>query len=203
MPIKYAPVNLGQIEAVLNKIGGEEAIPRLLAGQLIVVEHGESSAPRPIFEHVGTFTVPPASEFIAAKKFVVDMSERARVRIASIGSNFEKFMLPKVERNLEGGERKLSGLIEPAYDLPQTPDKLGTIAGLGGMTKARTSLHDFYETLAHKQARGDCSWTVGYVDDINDVPWAVNAYWNDGWLVEAYSVDYPFVWYAGLEFVSR
>lgn len=46
MTIKYSDVNLGQIEAVLNKIGGEAAIPRLLSGELVVVER-EPPAPKP------------------------------------------------------------------------------------------------------------------------------------------------------------
>ena len=46
MTIKYSDVNLGQIEAVLNKIGGEAAIPRFLSGDLIVVER-EPSEPKP------------------------------------------------------------------------------------------------------------------------------------------------------------
>lgn len=46
MSIKYSDVNLGQIEAVLNKIGGEAAIARLLAGELVVVER-EPLVPKP------------------------------------------------------------------------------------------------------------------------------------------------------------
>lgn len=201
--MKYSDMTFGRSEAVFNKIGGEEAVQRFLVGELVVVARS-ASVPCPIFEHVGTFTVPSASEFIAAQKFVRNTSEDARVRISYMGPNFEKFMLPKVERNLEGGERRLSRLLEAAHDLPQTPEKLGTIAGLGGMTKARIAIYDLYETLAYKQARGDRSWTVGYADDINSVPWAVGADWyDDGWLLEACSVDYPSHWNACSEFVSR
>ena len=45
MTIKYSDVNLGQIEAVLNKIGGEAAIPRLLSGELVVVEREPKPEP--------------------------------------------------------------------------------------------------------------------------------------------------------------
>ena len=45
MTIKYSSVDLGQIEAVLNKIGGEAAIPRLLAGELVVVEREPKPEP--------------------------------------------------------------------------------------------------------------------------------------------------------------
>lgn len=38
MAIKYSGVNLGQIEALLNLIGGEAAIPRILSGELVVVK---------------------------------------------------------------------------------------------------------------------------------------------------------------------
>lgn len=45
MTIKYSNVDLGQIEAVLNKIGGEAAIPRLLSGELVVVEREPKQEP--------------------------------------------------------------------------------------------------------------------------------------------------------------
>ncbi len=50
MTIKYSNVDLGQIEAVLNKIGGEAAIPRLLSGELVVVER--EPKPEPVLDTI-------------------------------------------------------------------------------------------------------------------------------------------------------
>ncbi len=53
MTIKYSGVTLGQIEAVLNKIGGEAAIPRLLADELIIVERKPpASRPEPVLDTI-------------------------------------------------------------------------------------------------------------------------------------------------------
>ncbi len=43
-------MDLGQIEAVLNKIGGEAAIPRLLSGELVVVER--EPKPEPVLDAI-------------------------------------------------------------------------------------------------------------------------------------------------------
>lgn len=50
MTIKYSNVDLGQIEAILNKIGGEAAIPRLLSGELVVVER--EPKPEPVLDTI-------------------------------------------------------------------------------------------------------------------------------------------------------
>ena len=131
-----------------------------------------------LFEFVCAFRTPGAKEFVAKKKFVRDTSESARVRISLLGETFNRVMLPLVERDVPEEDLKLQKLLKYSYDLPQDEENLGTIAGLGGVQKARISLCAFYETLAHKQAARDFSWVVGYVQDDNFVLWAGHAYWD-------------------------
>lgn len=157
-----------------------------------------------LFEFVCTFKAPGAKEFIAKKKFVRDTSERARVRISWLGETFNRVMLPLVERDIADEELKLQRLLEPSYDLPQDSEHLGTIAGLGGMQKARVSLCAFYETLAYKQSIGDFSWLIGYVRGADGLLWAVGAGWlGGGWSVEAGSPGVPLGWVGGSGFLSR
>jgi hypothetical protein len=157
-----------------------------------------------LFESVATFKVPGAKEFVAKKKFVVDTSESARVRISYLGETFKRVMLPKVERDIAEADLKLQKLLDASLDLPENSEKLGTIAGLGGMEKAEASLYAFHETLAYKQSIRDFSWVVGYARDAEGILWAVGAYWGgDGWSVEASSVGNPGRWDVGSEFVSR
>lgn len=148
-----------------------------------------------LLESVASFKVPGAKEFVAKKRFVVDTSENARVRISWLGGNFNAKFLPKTERNIVEAELKLSKLRTASLDPP-------IITEMG--ERAEISLCDFYETLAHKQAIRDFTWVVGYVRDIEGILWAVSAFWyDDGWGVEAYSVGNPDGWHAGGEFVSR
>ncbi len=150
-----------------------------------------------LLESVASFKVPGAKEFIAKKRFVVDTSENARVRISWLGGNFKTNFLGKTETNVVECELKLKKLRKASLDA-------SIIVEQGGEEKAEISLCEYYETLAHKQATRDFSWLVAYIRDVNGILWAVSARWGGGgWRVEAYSVDYPRGWDAGCEFVSR
>ncbi|MBI2048328.1 MAG: hypothetical protein HYT30_00150 [Parcubacteria group bacterium] len=141
------------------------------------------------------FTVPSAKEFVAKKKFVINTSEDARVRVSYLGENFKKVMLPKTERDTVEVELHLSKLKQASPDSP-------IITELGDRTEI--TLCAFYETLAHKQAARDYEWVVGYVRGIDGNLWAVYAPWcGGGWRVSASSVEDPDGWYAGRGFVSR
>lgn len=205
---------LGPWEALLTKIGGDEGADLLLAGKLVLVdpEKGKKGykAPdrEPLFTFAGRFRTEGTKEFVAKKSFVVDTSEEARVKISYIGNNLKKYLLPLVERDIAPSDLVLSRLTRGQHDLPLDDENPGTIAGLGGTSKAVTGLYEFNETLAHKQAMGDLTWTVGYVrvkdEDGNTVLWAVRARWYVfGWSVEALSVSYPDGWRAGFAFLSR
>jgi hypothetical protein len=203
--IKYSKLALGRIEAFMNQIGGEGGLADFLAHKFVLVDPAKAKkgakqpTVEPLFTFAGRFKTPGAKEFIAKQKFVIDTSENARVRISCLGDNFKKVMLPKVERDIVASDLVLSKLTRHQHDLPMSDEEPGTIAGLGGLTKAETTLCEFYETLAHKQSLGDFSWTVGYVHG-----WAVYADWvGDGWYVSAFSVTYPSWWDADREFVSR
>ena len=54
--MKYGNLTLGQIEAGINKIGGEDAFMRLLAGELNVVP-AKPSDPKKLLELVTTTSV--------------------------------------------------------------------------------------------------------------------------------------------------
>src|SRR3989344_794671 len=166
MKIKH-PKTLGRLEAMLNKIGGDDGLDLLLSDKLVLVDPAKAKkgtkAQEPLFTFSGTFRTPGANEFIAKQRFVIDTSENARVRISYLGNNFKKYLVSKVERDVATSDITLSKLRRPQRDLPMSDEEPGTIAGLGGLTKAETTLYEFYETLAHKQAVDDFSWTVGYV----------------------------------------
>lgn len=207
MKIKH-PKTLGRLEAMLNKIGGDDGLDLLLADKLVLIDLTKgkkgAKAPEPPFAFSGTFKTTGAKEFVSKQKFVIDTSENAHVRISYLGDNFKKYLWQKVERDIAANDLRLSKLRRSQRDLPMSDEEPGTILGLGGLTKAEIALFEFYETLAHKQALNDFSWTVGYIRDDNGVLWAVRGLWHgDGWRVEAHSVADPHGWHADVEFVSR
>ncbi|MEK7156335.1 MAG: hypothetical protein AAB790_00835 [Patescibacteria group bacterium] len=211
MKIKH-PKYLGRLEAILICLGGDDGADKLLAHELVLVDPKKvkkgTKAPDPLFAFVGRLKTEGTKEFVAKKNYVVDTSETTRVRISYLGNNFKKYLLPLVEHDIAPSDLVLSGLIRGQHDLPLDDENPGTIAGLGGTSKAVTGLYEFFETLAYKQAMGDLTPTVGYVlfkdEDGNSVLWPVRGHWHvGGWYVEAYSVSSPREWYAGYEFVSR
>ena len=210
--MKYPKMEWGRMEAIVNKLGGEHGIDRFLANEFVLLDLAKAKKGAkvsvPLFTFAGRFHAPGAKEFVSAKAYVVDTSERARVRISYLGNNFKKHLLPTIERDIAPSDLTLSKLTRGQKDLPLSDDEPGTIAGLGGTTKAVTSACEFFETIAHKQAVGNLTWTAGYVlvkdNDGNSVLWALGALWSGGgWFVEALSPSNPFRWDAGRGFVSR
>ena len=215
MSDRFAMADLtgGQMNAIVKMLGGDEDARRFLDGQFIFVDPAKANKgvkipAKPLFTFAGRFRTEGTKEFVAKKNFAVDTSEKARVKISYRGNNFEKYLLPLVERDIAPSDLVLSRLTRGQHDLPLDDENPGTIAGLGGTSKAVTGLYEFNETLAHKQAMGDLTWTVGYVrvtdEGGNTVLWAVGASWHDdGWYVEARSVSDPDGWHAGCLVLSR
>src|SRR3989338_5208907 len=213
MKIKH-PKTLGPLEAILNKIGGDDGVDLLLSDKLVLVDPNKGRrgfkvpSSNPLFTFAGRFHAPGAKEFVSAKAYVVDTSERARVRISYLGNNFKKHLLPTIERYIAPSDLTLSKLTRGQKDLPLSDDEPGTIAGLGGTTKTVTSASEILRTHAHNETFRNFTWTAGYVlvkdNDGNSVLWALGALWSGGgWFVEALSPSNPFRWDAGRGFVSR
>ena len=157
-----------------------------------------------LFTSAGMFSVPGTKKFVAKEHYVIDTTETARVRISYLGDNFKKYLRSKVERDISPFDLKMQVLRRPQTDLPKNVEEPGTIFGLGGLDKADIGLYAFFETLAHKQAIGDFTWTVGFAYDDNGVLWAVRADWcGDGWGVEASSPGNRGGGGVGGEFLSR
>ncbi|MBI4992174.1 MAG: hypothetical protein HZB99_03080, partial [Candidatus Harrisonbacteria bacterium] len=76
--------------------------------------------------------------------------------------------------------------------------------------RAETTLASIWE-LFKKQPKGEDGelrtsghTNIFYVRDAKGVLWAVSVRWHsDGWLVDAYSVENPFVWHDGYRVFSR
>jgi hypothetical protein len=78
----------------------------------------KTNVPSTLLESVATFKAPGSKEFVAEKRFVVDTSENARVRISWLGSNLKANFLRKTEENIAESELKLRKLRIASLDAP-------------------------------------------------------------------------------------
>lgn len=189
-------MTLGTLEAIVNKLGGEEAAMAFLRGVFEVVRVK-------LLDILGTVkTLATTEKFVAKQKFVKDSKE---IKFYGIWDNFTAWFLPgdgKIEEHV--GEQMLSygNLTKGSVDGP-------IIEELGGEAKAETTLSAIYGLLL-KQPKGEegALLTNGYanifyVRDTSGVLRAVHVGWDDdGWGVGAYSVENAGEWFAGYRVFS-
>lgn len=202
--MKYGNLTLGQIEAGINKIGGEDAFMRLLAGELNIVP-AKPSDPKKLLELVTTVSVAACEKFVAKEHFKVDTSRKAKVKIAFLWDNFSKHFLPKTEEGVLAGEIKVNKLLQSSLDAP-------IMTELGDPRSYSTTLADLW-ALLEKQPNGEEGALLVngyantlYIHDTEGNLWAVFASWYaayGGWYVEALSVGRPGRWVDGIQVLSR
>lgn len=163
--------------------------------------NGKAQEPKKLLELVTTTSVAAIESFKAADHFKVD-TKKAATRIYYLGDNFKKHFGRKEEGASEATEIKVHKLLEGSLDAP-------IITELG--QTCEITLGQFF-TLLSKQGKGESGplltngWAnIAYIRDDEGKLWAVSAYWNAGygWLVEAYSVEYPTRWGDGDRVLSR
>ena len=202
--MKYGNLTLGQIEAGINKIGGEDAFMRLLAGELNIVP-AKPSDPKKLLELVTTVSVAACEKFVAKKHFKVDTGRKAKVKIAFLWDNFSKHFLPKTEEGVLAGEIKVHKLLQSSLDAPimtelcETKVYSTTLADMWGMLEKQPNGEDG-ALLVNGYAN------ILYIHDTEGNLCAVGANWRadyGGWSVEAYSVGSPHGWVGGHQVLSR
>ena len=124
--MKYSKMEWGQMEAVVNKLGGMDGVKRLLSGELVVDKLGsvvkiKKAASTKILagllEQIGEPTMLPAVEcFIARSKFKVDT--KGELPISYLGDNFKNNFLDVVEENVKATTLKRRKLLKSSVDGP-------------------------------------------------------------------------------------
>ena len=196
--MKYGELTLGQMEVIVNKLGGMEGVKRFLAGELNVV----AAAVKKLLALVTTAEVTSNESFVVAEKFREGETTDG-VKIAWVGGNFKQHLLGKTETSVAPATLRIYKLKEDSFDAP-------VLAELGDT--AETTLAHFWELLK-KQGRGQKGKllvngyaNIAYIRDASGTRWAVSAYWCaglDGWFVEAYPVTDPIRWLADRPVISR
>ncbi len=171
-----------------------------------VVEHAKASTPS-ILELVSTVVVnATTSKLVAQEKFVRDTGGKAGVKISYLGENFTSWFLNgdgKTEDPISEQTLRYHKLLQSSVDGP-------IIAELGGAEKSETTLSEMF-SLMEKQGGGkkgvllnNGDSNIFHIKDSSGVLRAVNVYWrDDGWHVDAGSVECPGRWGDGCQVFSR
>ncbi len=203
--MKYPRIQFGDVEAVWNKLGGENGVARFLRGEMMVVEVVAITAS--ILEFVGTVTTSATTgKLVAKEKFVRDTGPKAKVKISYLGDNFSSWFLSgdgKTEDPISEQTLRYHKLRKSSVDGP-------IITELGGEEKSETTLTEMF-SLMEKQKNGEDGVLLNngyanifYIQDQNGVLRAVVVGWGGaGWDVSAGSVGDPGGWDGGRQVFSR
>lgn len=184
--IKNSELTLGQIEAVVNKLGGMDGVRRLLAGTVEIVI-------KSILE-----LVKPDIKVSARDRFVVaDNFKKGNAGIYYLGDNFKKWFGDKVETNVPTATLSSRILTQSSVDDPIK-------AELG--ENHETLLSWLFEKIeAQADGREGELLVNGYANIFYIDGRVVRVFWDAGygWYVFARGVTDPDSWYAGFRVFSR
>jgi len=201
--MKYPNVTLGRVEAVWNKLGGEEGVDRFLRDEITVSELVRTEV-ESLLEYLGTAIIAATTDkFIAKDKFT---KRSASVKISAVWDNFTTWFLSgdgKTEDPITEQTLRYAKLRQSSMDGP-------IITEIGGEAKAETNLSEMF-SLMEKQKNGESGVLLNngyanifYIKDQKGVLRTVGVYWGGGgWDVSADSVGDPSRWVGGDRVFSR
>lgn len=135
-----------------------------------------------------------STTFVARGNFIVDTSGSAEFPVSFLGTNFKSWFLDKVEEPAGGTALQVRELLKASKDAP-------IIKSLGGEDLAESTLQEMRTFLRGADRK---KWYIFYIKDVNGLLRAVYAYWDDdGWRLNAHSVERPLDWDAESRVVSR
>ncbi len=187
--MKYPNMMWGRMEALINIVGGENAVGRILQHELVVKAACLS-------KQVTTVTVGGVRKFIAK-------DELRTANVVEIGENFKQFFVAKEEVCVEAANIVIRRLEISLSDA-------SILAELDERTQICFRLAHFFELLK-KQSRGEAGWlhvngytNIAYIIGNDGNFWAVNARWDGyGWGLGARSVGCPIGWGVGNIVLAR
>lgn len=145
-------------------------------------------------------------KFVAKDRFVFNTKHNAQVKISAVWGNFTNWFLSgkgKTEDPISEQTLRYHKLRQSSVDGP-------IITELGDEDKALTTLSEMF-FLMEKQKNGEDGvllnngyGNIFYIKDQNGVLRTVDVRWcDDGWDVDANSVEDPSRWYDGYQVFSR
>ncbi|HUD03104.1 MAG TPA: hypothetical protein VMR46_03800 [Candidatus Paceibacterota bacterium] len=196
----------GQMNAIVKKLGGHQGALRFLRDELKIVEAQplkiDEVEPKKLLKLVTTVSVAATKIFTASDHFKVD-TQKAAVRICSLGDNFKENLLGLSEGGCEATNIKVHKLLAHSSDLPIIEELAD---------KCEIRLGQFFALLS-KQGKGkkgvlltNGKANVAYIRGVKGILWAVSAYWQTvsrGWLVVAVPTMDPTRWDPSYQILSR
>ncbi len=197
--MKYGKLELGQIEALVNVLGGMEIVMRLISG-----------VAKAVIQAVKRLKKVDAKPVSGAKKFVITEERLVQANIEYFGDNFKKYIIGCVVEEVGDTDIAIHKLGESAT-CQQMMNELGP--------NAIISFAHFL-SLIEKQPKGekgflltDWSANIAFIIGKSDEKgkenekkaWTVHARFNpdDGyWNVHAYPMDDTLQWSAGHQVLS-
>lgn len=198
--MKYGDLTLGQIEALVNKLGGMDEVRKILAGQTPQV-----AAPSIFLPQIRTLIVSNAvNPFVAKNHFVEGTPKKGRPKFY-LDSQFEEEFLGITVAPRDGYVLSARTLKKSANDTTILKE-LGDPDG----NKVSTDLYGLYIAIS-LQANGEEGFlktdgyaNIFYMRNQDGVLRAVFVRWGgDGWSVFVCSVSLPGGWFDGRQVVSR
>lgn len=173
----------GIMEAIVNKLGGEEGAKAFLRGTV------ETKIKKTIINWLGTTkTTATTKKFIAKDKFKL---KRNGGICSFFGVDLQSWFFTskgKIENPLKEQELRFGELTTGVVH------RL-IIEELGGEAKAETTLTEMFDQMS-KQSKGEegnlltNNWAnIFYIRDINGVLRAVLVHWENDWCIMAYSIE--------------
>jgi hypothetical protein len=194
----------GQVSAILIKIAQQLGMEDIKDAAEMFLRGTAEIVVKKILDMIGIVKTSATSERFVAK----DMFKLKKDRgiCSYLDDNFESWFLAgegKVENAIPEGELRYGKLTKVSVDDP-------IIEELGGETKAETALTEMFDLMS-KQPKGEEGTlltngyaNIFYVRDLSGVLRAVFVLWNDdGWHVDAYSVEGLHAWSDGRRVFSR
>ena len=184
--MKYHDLTLGQVEAVVNKLGGPDGVKRFLRGEPMVLG----------VQFLKTLQTGINAQgidlFVTREKFC-EGKEVDGVAIGFLGTRFKEQFLGKIEDGV-------TDLLLTASELTEDLRNPAIITALGGDDRAEVSLAHVW-ALLKRQGHGEdgvlliseCT-NIFYVRDVVGTLWALGVQWISDdriWAVEASSIEHP------------
>lgn len=188
--MKYGELNLGQIEALVNKAGGMDNVLCVLRGD------AEMEIKRiRLLSKLTTVEVPFIENFVFTEQVIKEANIYA-------WDNFRKLFLGKEEKEAKANRLVIHRLGKNSLDAPIRKEL--------GEGEEITLAHFVHLLKLQSQGQNGVLLTNGYANVAyikgNDGNlWAVYASWHSGsrdWHVDARSVEFPYDWDAGRQVLS-
>lgn len=189
-------LTMGQMNAIVKKLGGKDAALKLLRGELKVVIEVKKT-----LHFLWTTTVRGAERFSAKEKFL--NGDPKVMKISYLGDDFRKWFLDKIEENVPETDLDVHRLTEE-FQSELILQELGD--------EAETTLAHIW-SLMENQPNGESGMgslltdsyaNIFYVRDQSGILRVVYLFWRDnGWYVHALAVTNSHSWREGRQVFSR